>query len=140
MISSSIADANLALRDDIVIRTFQPEASGEGFSGTLAIHPNLTSDYFKNEVGIDVEKLARHPELFSANPSGHYTFPKGSGTVGTLTWKLPAQDGNSSIAAYEHMTCVDCIAICASTALIPLGWIACRKLFLLLISSTPRHF
>ncbi|KAI1093180.1 hypothetical protein F5B19DRAFT_491732 [Rostrohypoxylon terebratum] len=100
MASRSTAGASLASRDDIVIHTFQPD------------------------IDIDVEKLAQHSELFSANPSGHYTFPEGSGTAGTLSWKLPAQSSSSSITAYEHITCVDCLAICATTAIIPLGWIA----------------
>ncbi|KAI1208678.1 uncharacterized protein F4807DRAFT_146018 [Annulohypoxylon truncatum] len=124
MVGSSVGDAGLMSRVNVVSRTFQPEDADDGFSGTLTINPNLTNEYFKNEVGIDIEKLQRHPELFSTNSIGNYTFPEGSGAEGTLFWNLTGYDGtNSSVAAYEHLTCRECLIICSSTWLIPFGFI-----------------
>ncbi|KAI1459267.1 hypothetical protein F4805DRAFT_422122 [Annulohypoxylon moriforme] len=124
MIGTSVGDENLMWKDNIVSHTFQSEGTKAGFSGILTINSNLTHEYLKDEVGIDIDKLQRHPELFSNSPIGNYTFPEGSGTDGTLFWNLTGQNGtNSSIAAYEHLTCRDCLIICSTTWIIPLGWI-----------------
>ncbi|KAI1107145.1 hypothetical protein F4804DRAFT_353182 [Jackrogersella minutella] len=107
--------------DDVVSHTF----AADGVSGTVAIDPERALEYFRDEVGIDVGKLRRHPELFSAAAVGDYTFPAGSGAEGTLSWNLTGkqQRGGSSVAADEHLTCDDCALMCATMSWLPLGWI-----------------
>ncbi|KAI0095481.1 hypothetical protein F4814DRAFT_454094 [Daldinia grandis] len=106
---------------DAITFTFQPE---DGISGALTMHADQTLEYFRSELGIDVAKLRKHPELFDKSPGGHYTFPEASGVEGTFSWNLTGRDP-ASLIAYEQLTCDDCAAICAGLAVVPFGFIVC---------------
>lgn len=79
---------------------------GDKINGTLRMHIDQTLDYYRNEIGVDISKLLKHRELFDRR-AREYTFPKGSGTEGTVSWDLPEERDrkSDSLVPYEqHMT------------------------------------
>ncbi|KAI1418647.1 hypothetical protein F5Y13DRAFT_149633 [Hypoxylon sp. FL1857] len=113
MFGSSVGNESPASKEKVLSHTFQP---GGSFSGTLRLDPNQTLEYFRNEIGVDIDKLRRHPELFPAGPSGNYTFPEGSGAEGTISWSLAGQN-SSTATAYKRMTCLECEVVCSLWAI-----------------------
>ncbi|KAI0838645.1 hypothetical protein F5Y06DRAFT_267461 [Hypoxylon sp. FL0890] len=117
---STTGNGSPVSRDELVTHTFHPES---GFSGTLTLHPDQTLEYFKNEIGLDIDKLGRHSEIFPTSSSGNYTFPEGSGVEGTLSWDVAGRN-SSPLTAYQRMACFDCEVVCSLWA-IPFAFIAC---------------
>ncbi|KAI0885664.1 uncharacterized protein GGS22DRAFT_187946 [Annulohypoxylon maeteangense] len=68
IIDLSKGDGNFVSRDNTASHTYQPGGTEASFSGALTIDPDLAHEYFKNEVGIDIDKLQRHPDVFSSSP------------------------------------------------------------------------
>ncbi|KAI0144024.1 hypothetical protein F4776DRAFT_661123 [Hypoxylon sp. NC0597] len=109
MVGSSVGDESPVSKDETIPYTFQP---GSDFSGSLTVQPNQALEYFKNEVGIDIDKVLSHPELFPASSGGNYTFPNDSGVEGTIFWNL-TDHSSSSVTAPQRMTCAECEAVCS---------------------------
>ncbi|KAI1778336.1 hypothetical protein F4818DRAFT_405740 [Hypoxylon cercidicola] len=80
--------------------------------GSLVVHRTQMAQYYKNEVGIDVDRLHSYQERSVDSSSGNHAFPEGSGIEGVLSWNLT--DRNTPSVPYrQQMTCDDCWFLCA---------------------------
>ncbi|OTA70230.1 hypothetical protein K449DRAFT_460020 [Hypoxylon sp. EC38] len=103
MFGSSVGNGSPVSKDETVPYTFQP---GRGFSGNLTVQTNQALEYLNNEVGIDVDKVLRHPELFPASPSGNYTFPDDRAPpLGTLRIRTAHQSPPLLLHSPKRVAC-----------------------------------
>lgn len=105
--------------DAVVSITLPPSGS---VHGTLTIHRAQMAEYYKSEVGIDMDKLGNHREAELLVTDGKdYAFPEGSGVEGVLSWTPTATTTTTTtgrqnavrVPSQKHVTCQECLGLCA---------------------------